>query len=147
MVPASSQRSGLLIPSRRDRCCDFARHKRHHVHFCTADRRYLHLFTGERPSRTRDCGIPRDHVFLLPVRPAGHHVRIGIPGDRQGLDVAHYYRFTEPGFIAVFSYLIGIVLGYGEHGIWWGDSCRGYPRGIVSFAWARMYISRLLANP
>jgi Na+-driven multidrug efflux pump len=23
-------------------------------------------------------------------------------------------------FIAVFAYLFGIVLGFGEHGVWWG---------------------------
>lgn len=50
-------------------------------------------------------------------------------------------------FIAVFAYLIGIVLGYGEHGIWWGIVAGDILGGIVSFIWARVYISRLLANP
>lgn len=50
-------------------------------------------------------------------------------------------------FIAVFAYLIGIVLGYGEHGIWWGIVAGDILGGIVSFVWARVYISRLLANP
>ena len=50
-------------------------------------------------------------------------------------------------FIAVFAYLIGIVLGYGEHGVWWGIVAKDILGGIVSFVWARVYISRLLANP
>ncbi len=50
-------------------------------------------------------------------------------------------------FIAIFAYLIGIVLGYGEHGIWWGIVAGDILGGIVSFVWARVYITRLLANP
>ncbi len=49
-------------------------------------------------------------------------------------------------FIAVFAYLIGIVLGYGEHGIWWGIVAGDILGGILSFVWARVYISRLIAN-
>ena len=49
-------------------------------------------------------------------------------------------------FIAVFAYLIGIVLGYGEHGIWWGIVPGDILGGILSFVWARVYISRLIAN-
>ena len=49
-------------------------------------------------------------------------------------------------FIAVFAYLFGIVLGYGEHGVWWGIVAGDILGGIVSFTWARIYISRLLAN-
>jgi putative MATE family efflux protein len=49
-------------------------------------------------------------------------------------------------FIAVFAYLIGIVLGYGEHGIWWGIVAGDILGGILSFIWARVYISRLIAN-
>ena len=50
-------------------------------------------------------------------------------------------------FIAVFAYFIGIVLGFGEHGIWWGIVAGDILGGIVAFVWARVYISRLLANP
>jgi putative MATE family efflux protein len=49
-------------------------------------------------------------------------------------------------FIAVSAYLIGIVLGYGEHGVWWGIVAGDILGGIVSFVWARYYISRLIAN-
>jgi Na+-driven multidrug efflux pump len=49
-------------------------------------------------------------------------------------------------FIAVFAYLFGIVLGYGEHGVWWGIIAGDICGGIVAFLWARYYISRLIAN-
>jgi putative MATE family efflux protein len=49
-------------------------------------------------------------------------------------------------FIAVFAYLFGIVLGLGEHGVWWGIVAGDILGGIVSFVWARYYISRLIAN-
>lgn len=49
-------------------------------------------------------------------------------------------------FIAVFAYLFGIVLGFGEHGIWWGIVAGDIIGGTVAFIWARAYISRLIAN-
>jgi Na+-driven multidrug efflux pump len=49
-------------------------------------------------------------------------------------------------FIAVFTYLFGIVLGYGEHGVWWGIVAGDILGGTVAYLWARYYISRLIAN-
>jgi putative MATE family efflux protein len=49
-------------------------------------------------------------------------------------------------FIAVFAYLFGIVLGWGEHGVWWGIVAGDILGGTVAFVWARYYISRLIAN-
>jgi putative MATE family efflux protein len=49
-------------------------------------------------------------------------------------------------FIAVFAYLFGIVLGFGEHGVWWGIVAGDILGGIISYIWARYYISRLIAN-
>jgi Na+-driven multidrug efflux pump len=49
-------------------------------------------------------------------------------------------------FIAVFAYLFGIVLGFGEHGIWWGIVAGDIVGGTVAFLWARYYISRLIAT-
>jgi putative MATE family efflux protein len=49
-------------------------------------------------------------------------------------------------FIAVFAYLFGIVLGFGEHGVWWGIVAGDILGGIISYTWARYYISRLIAN-
>jgi Na+-driven multidrug efflux pump len=49
-------------------------------------------------------------------------------------------------FIAVFAYLFGIVLGFGEHGVWWGIVAGDILGGAVAFLWARNFISRLIAN-
>lgn len=49
-------------------------------------------------------------------------------------------------FIAVFAYLFGIVLGFGEHGVWWGIVAGDILGGTVAYLWARYYISRLIAN-
>jgi putative MATE family efflux protein len=49
-------------------------------------------------------------------------------------------------FIAVFAYLFGIVLGFGEHGVWWGIVAGDILGGVVSFIWARYYIARLIAT-
>jgi Na+-driven multidrug efflux pump len=49
-------------------------------------------------------------------------------------------------FIAIFAYLFGIVLGFGEHGVWWGIVAGDIIGGTVAFLWARAYISRLIAN-
>jgi len=49
-------------------------------------------------------------------------------------------------FIAVFAYLFGIVLNFGEHGIWWGIVAGDICGGTISFIWARYYIARLIAN-
>jgi len=49
-------------------------------------------------------------------------------------------------FIAVFTYLFGIVLGFGEHGVWWGIVAGDIIGGTVAFLWARYYIERLIAN-
>lgn len=49
-------------------------------------------------------------------------------------------------FIAVFTYLFGIVLGFGEHGVWWGIVAGDICGGTVAFLWARYYIERLIAT-
>lgn len=49
-------------------------------------------------------------------------------------------------FIAAFAYLFCIVLGYGEHGVWWGIVAGDILGGTVAFLWARYYIARLIAN-
>lgn len=48
-------------------------------------------------------------------------------------------------FIVIFAYILGIVLGFGEYGIWWGLVSGDILGGIVSFVWARIYIKRLIA--
>jgi len=49
-------------------------------------------------------------------------------------------------FIAVFAWLFGIALGFGEHGIWWGIVAGDILGGTVAYLWARYFITRLIAN-
>ena len=47
-------------------------------------------------------------------------------------------------FIAVFAYLFGIVLGYGEHGIWWGIVAGDILGGTLAIIWEKVYLSGIL---
>jgi putative MATE family efflux protein len=49
-------------------------------------------------------------------------------------------------FIAVFAYVLGIALGFGETGVWWGIVAGNILGGIVAHLWARLYISRIIAS-
>ena len=109
----------------RDLSCD----QRYHVPLRTSDRLYLHLFRGQYPPRTGDCGIPCNYVSFLPVRAARHHVSLGLPGNGQGADLARDHGLTEPGLHC------GLRLPVRDRARVWGarrlvgDRCRGYSRG------------------
>lgn len=46
-------------------------------------------------------------------------------------------------FIAVFAWVLGIALGLGEQGIWWGMVVGDILGSLLAYAWARSYIHRL----
>jgi putative MATE family efflux protein len=45
--------------------------------------------------------------------------------------------------IAVISFILGIVLGMGQVGVWWGIIIGNVLGGTAGYIWARLYISRL----
>jgi putative MATE family efflux protein len=47
-------------------------------------------------------------------------------------------------FMASSAYLLGIVFGLGEHGVWYGIVIGDILGGIVGYIWVRIYISRLM---
>lgn len=47
-------------------------------------------------------------------------------------------------FIAVAVWVLGVVLGLGEVGVWWGIVAGNTLGGIVGYLWARLYISRII---
>ncbi|HWQ63889.1 MAG TPA: MATE family efflux transporter [Methanospirillum sp.] len=47
-------------------------------------------------------------------------------------------------FMASSAYLLGVVFGLGEHGVWYGIVIGDILGGIVGYIWVRMYISRLM---
>ena len=46
-------------------------------------------------------------------------------------------------FAAVFAYLFAIPMGMGEQGVWWGIVAGEVTGGLLAFAWARVYLSKL----
>lgn len=46
-------------------------------------------------------------------------------------------------FAAVFAYLLAIPLGMGERGVWWGMVAGEMIGGLLAYAWARVYLSRI----
>jgi len=48
-------------------------------------------------------------------------------------------------FNAVCVYLFGIVLGYGEEGVWFGIVCGNIAGSLAAYGVARLYVSRLIA--
>ncbi|MEN6328967.1 MAG: MATE family efflux transporter [Methanobacteriaceae archaeon] len=49
-------------------------------------------------------------------------------------------------FIAIFSYLLAIPLGWGQQGVWWGIVAGNTTGSFVALTWARLFINRL-KNP
>ncbi len=47
-------------------------------------------------------------------------------------------------FMASAAYLLGVVFGLGEHGVWYGIVIGDILGGIVGYLWARIYIKRLM---
>ena len=46
----------------------------------------------------------------------------------------------------IFSYVFGVVMGMGEHGIYYGVVTGGFIGGIISFIWANLYLKHLRKN-
>ncbi|MFH0967982.1 MAG: MATE family efflux transporter [Methanobacteriota archaeon] len=47
-------------------------------------------------------------------------------------------------FMVSSAYLLGVTLGFGEHGVWYGIVVGDILGGIVGYAWARIYIRHLM---
>lgn len=67
-------------------------------------------------------------------------------GTGKGLTSLVINVFRNLVFIALFAYILGIVLGMGEQGVWWGIVAGEILGGFLGYIWARIYISRLCAN-
>jgi putative MATE family efflux protein len=52
--------------------------------------------------------------------------------------------FRNLVFMASSAWLLAIVFGYGEHGVWWGIVIGDVLGGFVGYAWAKIYITRLM---
>ena len=82
--------------------------------------------------------------FFYPFVPPGIMSGSLFQGIGKGVTSLILNLFRNLLFIAVFAYVFGIVLGFGEHGIWWGIVAGDILGGILSYVWAKVYLSRLL---
>ena len=47
-------------------------------------------------------------------------------------------------FMGSAAYILGVTLGFGEHGVWWGLVIGDILGGLTGFIWVRIFISRLM---
>ncbi|HOJ95238.1 MAG TPA: MATE family efflux transporter [Methanospirillum sp.] len=82
--------------------------------------------------------------FFYPFVPPGIMSGSLFQGVGKGMTSLILNVFRNLLFIAVCAYLFGIILGYGEHGIWWGIVAGDIMGGTLAYIWAKIYLSRLL---
>ena len=81
--------------------------------------------------------------FFYPFVPPGVMSSSLFQGTGRGLDSLVQSLLRNLVFIGVFAYLLAIVLGWGESGVWWGIVAGNILGGLVSYTWARFYVNRL----
>jgi putative MATE family efflux protein len=106
------------------------------------------LFTYTEASASLAPGIAsflRVIAILFLVIPLGMMPVSLFQGTGKGLTSLFLNILRNLAFVAVFVWLLAIVLGYGEIGVWYGIVIGNILGGIVAFLWARIYITRLVA--
>jgi putative MATE family efflux protein len=83
--------------------------------------------------------------LLLVFIPAGMMSLSVFQGTGRGLTSLVINIFRSLAFVAVFVVLFGIILGYGEIGVWYGIVLGNILGSAVAYLWARLYIRRLTA--
>ena len=64
-------------------------------------------------------------------------------GAGKGLTSLLLNMLRDVVLITLMAFVLGVVLGLGERGIWWGIVFGNIMGGLISYLWARMYISRM----
>ncbi|PWR70408.1 MATE family efflux transporter [Methanospirillum stamsii] len=65
-------------------------------------------------------------------------------GTGRGMSSLTLNVLREIVFMASAAYILGVTLGYGEHGVWWGIVIGDILGGLTGFIWVRIYIHRLM---
>lgn len=104
---------------------------------------YSHEAAALAPTIAAFIGIM---CLFYPFVPPGMMSASIFQGVGKGMTSLALTTLRELVFIAVFAYLLGFVLGFGEHGIWWGMVAGDILGSLVAYVWARAYISRLRAK-
>lgn len=67
-------------------------------------------------------------------------------GAGKGLTSLFLNMLRDVILITMMAFVLGIVMGLGEHGIWWGIVFGNISGSLVSYLWAKLYISRLIRD-
>ncbi len=81
--------------------------------------------------------------FLLVFIPAGMISLSVFQGTGRGMTSLVINILRSLAFVAVFVYLFGIYLGFGEAGVWSGIVVGNILGTLVAYLWARIYIRKL----
>jgi len=84
--------------------------------------------------------------FFYPFVPPGIMSGSVFQGTGKGMTSLVISFMRNLLFIALFTWVLGVAMGMGETGVWWGIVIGDILGGIVGFLWARLYISRLIAS-
>ncbi|OPX69404.1 MAG: multidrug efflux protein [Methanoregulaceae archaeon PtaB.Bin056] len=84
-------------------------------------------------------------AVLLVFMPAGMMSLSVFQGTGRGMISLLINIIRTLAFVAVFVYILGIFLGYGEIGVWAGIITGNIIGSAVAYLWARAYVSRLVA--
>lgn len=87
----------------------------------------------------------RTMCFFYPFIPLGMISAGVFEGTGKGIFALAVEFLRNLVFIAVFAWMLGIALGFGEAGVWWSNVYGNILGGIVGYLWARLYIARLIA--
>jgi putative MATE family efflux protein len=82
--------------------------------------------------------------LFYPFVPLGMFSSSIFQGTGHGLTSLVINILRNLAFIAVFAYLLGVVLGFGVLGVYLGIVCGNILGGTVGYLWARVFIGRLL---
>ncbi len=67
-------------------------------------------------------------------------------GAGKGLTSLFLNLLRDVVLITMLAFVLGIVLGLGEEGIWWGIVFGNISGSLISYLWARLYISRMMRD-
>ena len=67
-------------------------------------------------------------------------------GAGKGLTALFLNMLRDVILITMMAFILGIVLGLGQEGIWWGIVFGSIIGDLFSFLWAKLYISRLIKD-
>lgn len=107
------------------------------------------IFTYSPESAHMAPGITaflRTICWFFPFVPAGIFSSAVFQGTGKGLSALILEFCRNILFITVFIQVLGITLGFGETGIWWGVVAGNCCGGLLGFLWTRRYIAGLIRH-